>query len=377
MLYLIRVQTGVFRCSSGGAGGGDLDLLAAAADVDRDKTVTQGSVGAVDAEAELELDTLQRKRLQSFLELKQKMGEIHADELDKLGELGVGSGGVVLRVRHRPSQLEMARKLIHLEVKPAIRNQIITELKILHECNSPYIVGFYGAFYDNGEISILMEYMDGGSLDQILRRGIRVPEDILGKITTCVLKGLIYLKEKHNILHRDIKPSNILVNTRGEVKLCDFGVSGQLIDSMANSFVGSRSYMAPERLKGSPYTIASDIWSLGLSLLELALGRYPIPPPDPEEFRQIFASSSATPEPAVVMAIFELLDYIVNSPSPTFPEGIVSFDLKDFVDSCLQSEPSKRPSLQALLLHPFILRSEHETTDLARWVVKVKDIVNS
>lgn len=113
MLYLIRVQTGLFRCSGGGAGGGDLDLLAATADVDRDKTVTQGSMGAVDAEAELELDTLQRKRLQSFLELKQKMGEIHADELDKLGELGVGSGGVVLRVRHRPSQLEMARK-VHL-----------------------------------------------------------------------------------------------------------------------------------------------------------------------------------------------------------------------------------------------------------------------
>ena len=95
----------------------------------------------------------------------------------------------------------------------------------------------------------------------------------------------------------DIKPSNILINSRGDVKLCDFGVSGQLIDSMANSFVGSRSYMSPERLRGSAYTIASDIWSLGLSLLELALGRYPIPPPTLAEFQEIFASDQATPGP--------------------------------------------------------------------------------
>ena len=69
------------------------------------------------------------------------------------------------------------------------------------------------------------------------------------------------------------------MNSAGEIKICDFGVSGQLIDSMANSFVGTRSYMSPERLQGSQYSVASDLWSLGLSLLEMALGCYPIPPP--------------------------------------------------------------------------------------------------
>ncbi|KAK3750565.1 hypothetical protein QZH41_009807 [Actinostola sp. cb2023] len=284
---------------------------------------------------ELELDNLQRKRLEEFLNEKRKTGELVADDFEKINDLGAGNGGVVTKVLHKPSGLIMARKLIHLEIKPAIRNQIIRELKVLHDCNSPYIVGFYGAFYSDGEISICMEHMDGGSLDQMLKKAGRIEEDILGKISIAVLKGLSYLRESHQIIHRDVKPSNILVNTRGEIKLCDFGVSGQLIDSMANSFVGTRSYMSPERLQGSQYTVQSDIWSFGLSLVEMALGKYPIPPPDEKEIEKIMSMdprSLAASNMSILqlppgvrppggfndgvtarpMAIFELLDYIVN-----------------------------------------------------------------
>ena len=223
-------------------------------------------------------------------------------------------------------------QLIHLEIKPAIRNQIIRELQVLHECNSPYIVGFYGAFYSDGEISICMEHMDGGSWDQVLKKAGRIPEQILGKVSIAIIKGLTYLREKHKIMHRDVKPSNILVNSRGEIKLCDFGVSGQLIDSMANSFVGTRSYMSPERLQGTHYSVQSDIWSMGLSLVEMAVGRYPIPPPDAKELELMFGcqvegdTAETPPRPRTPgrplsfygmdsrppMAVFELLDYIVN-----------------------------------------------------------------
>ncbi|KAL4227351.1 Dual specificity mitogen-activated protein kinase kinase 1 [Mactra antiquata] len=284
---------------------------------------------------ELDIDDQQRERLEAFLTQKQKVGELTADVFDKIGELGAGNGGVVMKVLHQPTSLVMARKLIHLEIKPAIRSQIIRELKVLHECNSPYIVGFYGAFYSDGEISICMEYMDGGSLDLILKKAGRIPEPILGKLTSSVLKGLIYLREKHSIMHRDVKPSNILVNSRGEIKICDFGVSGQLIDSMANSFVGTRSYMSPERLQGTRYTVQSDIWSVGLSLVEMAIGRYPIPPPDPKDLEGLFgenvmeehreaARTGKTLKGCIgdfqvifgdgplPMAIFELLEYIVN-----------------------------------------------------------------
>ncbi|XP_011200436.1 dual specificity mitogen-activated protein kinase kinase dSOR1 isoform X2 [Bactrocera dorsalis] len=327
---------------------------------------------------ELEMDDSARNRIKVFLSQKEKIGELSDDDLEKLGELGSGNGGVVMKVRHIPTELIMARKLIHLEVKPAIKKQIIRELKVLHECNFPHIVGFYGAFYSDGEISICMEYMDGGSLDLILKRAGRIPESILGKITVAVLKGLSYLRDKHAIMHRDVKPSNILVNSSGEIKICDFGVSGQLIDSMANSFVGTRSYMSPERLQGTHYSVQSDIWSLGLSLVEMAIGMYPIPPPDASTLEAIFNDDPEDGQQTVVepkvMAIFELLDYIVNEPPPRLEHKIFSDDFKNFVDICLKKNPDERADLKTLLDHAWIRKAEVEEVDIAGWVCKTMDL---
>ncbi|XP_032594323.1 dual specificity mitogen-activated protein kinase kinase dSOR1 isoform X2 [Drosophila grimshawi] len=327
----------------------------------------------------LDMDDTERKRIKVFLSQKEKIGELSEEDLEKLGELGSGNGGVVMKVRHTLTNLIMARKLIHLEVKPAIKKQILRELKVLHECNFAHIVGFYGAFYSDGEISICMEYMDGGSLDLILKRAGRIPESILGRITLAVLKGLSYLRDKHAIIHRDVKPSNILVNSSGEIKICDFGVSGQLIDSMANSFVGTRSYMSPERLQGTHYSVQSDIWSLGLSLVEMAIGMYPIPPPEASALETIFAEnanedgSQATLEPKV-MAIFELLDYIVNEPPPKLEHKIFSNEFKDFVDICLKKQPDERADLKTLLSHAWIRKAEVEDVDISGWVCKTMDL---
>uniref|UniRef100_A0A146LZS6 mitogen-activated protein kinase kinase n=1 Tax=Lygus hesperus TaxID=30085 RepID=A0A146LZS6_LYGHE len=331
---------------------------------------------------ELGMDDTQRKRMEFFLCQKEKIGELSDDDFEKLGELGAGNGGVVMKVRHKSSGLIMARKLIHLEVKPAIKKQIIRELKVLHECNFAHIVGFYGAFYSDGEISICMEYMDGGSLDLILKKASRIPESILGTITSAVLKGLNYLRDKHAIMHRDVKPSNILVNSGGEIKICDFGVSGQLIDSMANSFVGTRSYMSPERLQGTHYSVQSDIWSLGLSLVEMAIGMYPIPPPDSKTLSAIFGPKEGEEEATQVspnhgngtgprpMAIFELLDYIVNEPPPKLPPGIFSEEFTDFVDRCLKKNPAERADLKTLMNHEWIRKADNDKVDIAGWVCK-------
>ncbi|XP_031635053.1 dual specificity mitogen-activated protein kinase kinase dSOR1-like [Contarinia nasturtii] len=302
---------------------------------------------------------------------KEQMGEILDEDLETLAELGSGSGGVVIKVRHIPTQSTMARKKIHLELKPLVKKQIIRELKVLHDFNFPHIVGFYGAFQNDGEISICMEYMDGGSLDLILKWAGRIPEPILGKITLAVLKGLSYLRDKHAIMHRDVKPSNILVNSNGDIKICDFGVSGQLTDSIANSFVGSRSYMSPERINGGHYSVQSDIWSLGLSLIEMAIGVYPIPPPDSKFIDQILNENSnqspKMPEPKM-MAIFDQLECIINQPPPRLEHKTFSAEFTDFVDKCLKKDPNERADLKTLLEHPWIEKYENEYVDVAGWV---------
>ena len=104
-------------------------------------------------------DSNQRRRLKTFLEDKQKVGELKDEDFENLGELGSGNGGVVTKVRHKPSGIIMARKMIRLEVKPSTKNQILRELRVMHSCQSPFIVGFYGPFIVETEINMCMEYM--------------------------------------------------------------------------------------------------------------------------------------------------------------------------------------------------------------------------
>ncbi|KAF7633830.1 MAP kinase kinase 2 [Meloidogyne graminicola] len=347
---------------------------------------------------QLTLSGAQIERMNEWIALKKQIGELSDDVLERICDLGHGNGGVVHKMRHCKTGVVLARKLVHLEVKPSVRHQILKELEVLHKCNSPYIVGFYGAFTTNNDISICMEFMDGLSLDIVLQTVGRINEKLVGRIAVSVIDGLTYLKEQFNILHRDVKPSNMLVNSRGEIKLCDFGVSCMLIDSMANSFVGTRSYMAPERLTGARYSIHSDVWSFGLSLVELVIGRYPIPSPSRREYAKIFGikvedvhldlqnggqeekGSTIDDTCPKMMAIFELLDYIVNRPPPVLPRHIFSDNFVDFVNKCLKKKVTERPNLAGLAEEPFY--KEHaalldDSANFAKWVHSVIEIRNN
>lgn len=204
---------------------------------------------------------------------------------------------------HNTTGVIMAMKEIRLELDEAKFAAIIMELDILHRCISPFIVDFYGAFFQEGAVYICLEYMDGGSIDKLYGDGI--PEGVLRKITLSTVMGLKTLKDEHNIIHRDVKPTNILVNAKGQVKICDFGVSGNLVASIAKTNIGCQSYMAPERIASGgvaqagananegTYSVQSDIWSLGLTIVESAVGRYPYAP---ETYNNIFSQLSVCTE---------------------------------------------------------------------------------
>lgn len=283
---------------------------------------------------------------------------ITLEELEFQEELGHGNYGNVSKVLYKPTNVIMAMKEVRLELDEAKFRQILMELEVLHKCQSPYIVDFYGAFFIEGAVYMCMEYMDGGSLDKIYDispeiGGIDEPQ--LAYITQAVIEGLKELKDVHNIIHRDVKPTNILCSAKhGTVKLCDFGVSGNLVASLAKTNIGCQSYMAPERIRSlNPdrvtYTVQSDIWSLGLSILELALGRYPYPP---ETFDNIFSQLSA----------------IVDGPPPKLPRDKYSSEAQDFVSSCLQKIPERRPTYAALLEHPWLKKFKDVDVQMSTYI---------
>lgn len=189
--------------------------------------------------------------------------------------------------------------------------------------------------------------------------------DVLGKIAEAVLGGLKYLYLAHRIMHRDIKPSNVLVNSKGQIKLCDFGVSSELENSVADTFVGTGTYMAPERIQGSPYTVKSDVWSVGLTLMELAIGKFPfsIENEDGEE-------DTAGPQ-----GILDLLQQIVLEPAPKLPKSDAFPQiLEDVIAKCMMKVPEERPTPQELYdTDPFLQAAKRTPVDLEAWAVSMME----
>ncbi|XP_030683539.1 dual specificity mitogen-activated protein kinase kinase 6 isoform X3 [Nomascus leucogenys] len=243
--------------------------------------------------------------------------EVKADDLEPIMELGRGAYGVVEKMRHVPSGQIMAVKRIRATVNSQEQKRLLMDLDIsMRTVDCPFTVTFYGALFRE------------------------------------IVKALEHLHSKLSVIHRDVKPSNVLINALGQVKMCDFGISGYLVDSVAKTIdAGCKPYMAPERinpeLNQKGYSVKSDIWSLGITMIELAILRFPY-------------DSWGTP--------FQQLKQVVEEPSPQLPADKFSAEFVDFTSQCLKKNSKERPTYPELMQHPFFTLHESKGTDVASFV---------
>lgn len=279
------------------------------------------------------------------------------EELEYVRRLGQGSSGTVEKHRHLRTGKEIALKIINASnIAEPQRKAILLELRTFNRCRNPHIVDFFGCFFHENNIHIGLEYMDAGALSSVLEIRGTVPENLMANVTWQVLDGLEYLHSQMHVIHRDIKPSNLLLSSSGDVKITDFGVSGELEERLGEStgkvtWVGTIYYMSPERAQGHVYKYDSDMWSLGLTLIECLCGRFPYLESE-TSYKQL--------------SFWELMRRIVEQEAPRLPAGYGNH-VQDFIQQVLQKEPRNRAGAAMMKAHAWF-NDAAKQAELVAWI---------
>jgi len=285
-------------------------------------------------------------------------------ELKAESVLGRGQSGFVQLATHTHPETGDCTKVV-LKImniyNQGNRHQIVKELKALYSMDHQNVIKFYNAFFDaqNARVIAVLEYMDCGALSDIREKVPKIPEPILGVIASQLLHGFVYMHSKKRV-HRDVKPQNICVNSKGEAKLTDFGLTKEIQNSLGNckTMLGTYSYMSPERIKNEGYEYKSDIWSLGLVLMECAGGAFP------------FGECGGV--------YMELIEKIAKDDAPTLKNAQeFSPEFIDFLAKCLEKDAEKRFSAKSLMQHAWIINCGEQKINLAKWLKKKKCILET
>ncbi|XP_067857457.1 STE20-like serine/threonine-protein kinase isoform X2 [Heptranchias perlo] len=256
-----------------------------------------------------------------------------------IGELGDGAFGKVFKAQNKETGAVAAAKVISSLDEDELEDYMV-EIDILGSCDHPNIVKLLDAFYYEKSLWILLEFCPGGAVDAImleLERGLAEPQ--IRVICRQMLEALNYL-HNNKIIHRDLKAGNVLLTLEGDIKLADFGVSAKNTRTIQRrtSFIGTPYWMAPEvvqceTMKDAPYDYKADIWSLGITLIELA----EMEPPHHE------------------LNPMRVLLKITKTPPPTLVQpSRWSADFKDFLKKALEKNVDARWCVKQLLQHPFV-----------------------
>ncbi|KAL7099493.1 hypothetical protein ACP275_09G087500 [Erythranthe tilingii] len=275
------------------------------------------------------------------MEKERKKYPIGAEYYTLYEEVGTGASASVHRALCTPLNEVVAIKILDFERDKCDLNNVSREAQTMVLVDHPNVLKSHCSFVSDHNLWVVMPYMAGGSCLHILKatHPDGFEEVVIATILREVLKGLEYLHQ-HGHIHRDVKAGNVLIDTRGGIKLGDFGVSAYLFDAgdrqrMRNTFVGTPCWMAPEvmeQLHG--YDFKADIWSFGITALELAHGHAPF--------------SKYPPMKVLLMTL-------QNAPPGLDYERDKKFSksFKQMIASCLVKDPSKRPSAKKLLRNSF------------------------
>ncbi|KAK6203346.1 kinase-like domain-containing protein [Scheffersomyces amazonensis] len=265
-----------------------------------------------------------------------------AEELEVCEEVGRGAFGVVYRGLVKATGQEVAIKQIDLENEQTDIFEINKEIQIISECQLPQITRYLGCFVKSYQLWVIMEFVDGGSLFEMLRPGPIKDEGVISIILKEILIALDYLHHQGKI-HRDLKSQNILLSKQGEVKLTDFGVSAQLSSSFSrrNTTVGTPYWMAPEVINNSDgHSFKADIWSLGCCAYEILTGKPPL--------QNRFPPMKALHRISSCRRDIDFINLI------GLEELGISTTFEDFLIKCFVVNPRERSSASKLLNHKFI-----------------------